>query len=183
MFRCQPAIVFRRRGPFGAAASCASLGAPWRAPTRRTRRGSQAASSMVLTLTIPGRDQGSRLERRAALEMFPCLHRHSKRLWLTLVYLRLFALRLRCSNTPRPGNLPKLDSRRTCPGARFRGGPHPRGEQDEVQHSCDQQCRIGDMKDAWNAWGASLFQQSPSEATIKLECPRFNSQFVNKIAF
>jgi len=39
------------------------------------------------------------------------------------------------------------------PGARFRGGPHSTGEQDEVQHSCDQQCWIGDMKDAWNAWG------------------------------
>src|SRR5215470_785998 len=61
----------------------------------------------------------------------------------------------------RASGVPIHPGRETCQNsilaelarARFRGGPHSTGEQDEVQHSCDQQCRIGDMKDAWNAWG------------------------------
>ena len=59
---------------------------------------SQEVSSRVALLTpaallkagLPGTIKVLDLKGRAALETFPCLHRHSKRLWLTLVYLALF---------------------------------------------------------------------------------------------
>jgi hypothetical protein len=41
-------------------------------------------------------------------------------------------------------------------GARFCDGPYSGREQDEVQHSRNQQCRISNVKDAWNAGRASF---------------------------